>query len=191
MSSKQGSNAGVIRTKKALKHAFLSLLAEKELKAITITEVVARAEYTRGTFYNHYHYLEDLLEEIIEETIQGFIHAFREPYEGKKEHYSLQQLSHSTVPIFRYIGEHAETFALLFQMPGFQSRLSDAIRTIYDRDYELLFAKVPSHINREIFMNQSVYIIIGLISYWIQSQYKYSAKYMTEQMLEIAKLYIT
>lgn len=43
--------------------------------------------------------------------------------------------------------------------------------------------------NREILNKQHVHTFIGLIAYWIQSDYKYSAKYMTEQMMEIAKLY--
>ncbi|QKS46155.1 TetR/AcrR family transcriptional regulator [Paenibacillus cellulosilyticus] len=172
-----------------MKTALVSLLNEKELREITIKDIVSRAEYTRGAFYAHYQYKEELLDELIKETIDGFITAFKEPYEGKREHYHIRNLTHSAVQIFPYIHLNAEAFSLLFKGKnfGFQEKLGEAIREIFEYEFDLLFPQIPSHINREIFINQSVFTILGLISYWIQSNFMYSAQYMTEQMLEIAK----
>lgn len=188
--SEKTSNSSVIRTKKALKSALVSLLNEKDFREITIKEIVSRAQYARGTFYAHYQYKEDLLDELIQETIEGFTAAFTEPYEGKRDHYDIRHLTYSAVKIFPYIQDNADTFRLLFNRSniGFQEKLGEAIRTIYEREFDFLFPQIPSHINREIFTNQSVFTILGLISYWIRSNFMYSAQYMTEQMLEIARL---
>ncbi|MBD3918347.1 TetR/AcrR family transcriptional regulator [Paenibacillus sp. PR3] len=187
--SNKNPNSSVIRTKKAIKTALISLLNEKDIREITIKEIVARAEYTRGAFYAHYQFKEELLDELIQETIEGFLAAFRAPYEGKREEYNIHNLTHSTVVIFQYIQENAAAFSLLFKGTsfGFQEKLGVAIKVIYEDEFELLFPQIPSHINRAIFINQSVYTILGLIRYWIQSNFMYSAQYMTEQMLEIAK----
>lgn len=183
-------NHGVVRTKKALKSALVSLMKEKSLREITIKEIVAQADYTRGTFYSHYKYKEDLLDEVIEETIHGFIAAFKEPYEGKRHTFEFDKLTHSTVTIFQYISDHSEAFYLFFNKEniGFQEKLSEAIKELFEQEYDFLFTNIPKHINREIYVNQSVFEMLGLISYWVRSNYKYSTQYMTDQMLEIAKL---
>ncbi|WP_168735589.1 TetR/AcrR family transcriptional regulator [Cohnella fermenti] len=183
-------NNGVIRTRKALKNALVELLREKELREITISEIVSRAGYSRATFYAHYQYKEDLLDELVEEVIGGFLSAFKEPYENDRKRYDLGQLTPSTVRIFQYIGENESAFALLLKRDnlGFQEKLLEAIRTIFTQEYDLLFPRVPAHIDREIYINQNVYSILGLIAYWVNSGFRYSAKYMTDQMLEIARL---
>ncbi|MCM3782260.1 TetR/AcrR family transcriptional regulator [Neobacillus mesonae] len=183
-------NNGVIRTKKALKNSLVSLLNEKELREITIKEIVSNAGYTRGTYYAHYQYKEDLLDEIIKDTIDGFILAFKEPYDGKREQYDIRSLSYPAVKIFHFVSENSDAFSLFYKREnmGFQEKLTEAIRDLYNQEFDFLFPEVPKYINREIVINQSVYSVLGLISYWIKSDYMYSAQYMTEQMLEIAKL---
>lgn len=183
-------NNGVIRTKKALKLALISLLNDKQLREITIKEIVSTAGYTRGTFYAHYQYKEDLLDEIIIDTIDGFVLAFKEPYEGKREQYDIRFLTYSTVKIFNYVSENNEAFSLFYKREnmGFQEKLMEAISIIYNEEFDFLFPGVPDHINREIVINQNAFTLLGLLSYWIKSNYKYSAQYMTEQTLEIARL---
>ena len=187
---RRGMNNGVIRTKKALKSALIDLLKEKEFREITISEIASRAEYSRATFYAHYQYKEDLLDDLVQEVIEGFLSAFKEPYENNRESYDLGQLTPSAIKIFQYIGENEDAFSLLLKGSnlGFQEKLSEAIRSIFTQEYKFLFPRMPAHIDREIYINQNVYTMLGLISYWVNSDYRYSAKYMTDQMLEIAKL---
>lgn len=183
-------NQGVIRTKKALKEALIALLNEKALREITITEVVTRAGYTRGTFYKHYQYKEDLLDEILQETVDGFKQAFEEPYERRRDLHDMRRLSDSSLRIFQYISEHSAAFSLFLKEKalGFQEKLGETLQEVFRHDYELLFPKIPSHINREILINQNVFALMGVITYWVQTGYRCSDKYMTEQVLEIARL---
>jgi Transcriptional regulator len=183
-------NNGVIRTKKALKSALIDLLKEKEFREITISEIASRAEYSRATFYAHYQYKEDLLDDLVQEVIEGFLSAFKEPYENNRESYDLGQLTPSAIKIFQYIGENEDAFSLLLKGSnlGFQEKLSEAIRSIFTQEYKFLFPRMPAHIDQEIYINQNVYTMLGLISYWVNLDYRYSAKYMTDQMLAIAKL---
>ena len=51
----------VVKTRKAIRGAFLGLLTEKDYAAITVQDILDRALINRKTFYNHYHDKRDLL----------------------------------------------------------------------------------------------------------------------------------
>lgn len=69
-SSNQKLNRRVEFTKNALQEAFLSLVAEKPLQRITVTDVCARADINRSTFYLHYKDIRSLIEEIEDEILK-------------------------------------------------------------------------------------------------------------------------
>ncbi len=54
----------VVRTKKALKAALFRILEEKDISAITISELTTKANVNRRTFYTHYRNITDILTEI-------------------------------------------------------------------------------------------------------------------------------
>ena len=59
-----GADARVRYTQKVIHDAFLSLLREKNIRQITVTELCQMAEINRATFYKHYRDIFDLLEQI-------------------------------------------------------------------------------------------------------------------------------
>lgn len=61
-----GTDARVRYTKKVIRDAFLSLLREKNVRQITVTELCRLADINRATFYKHYRDAFDLLEQIEE-----------------------------------------------------------------------------------------------------------------------------
>lgn len=60
-------------TRKAIKEAFLSLLAETELAKITVTDICKLADINRGTFYQHYHDPADLFQQIEQEFVDQML----------------------------------------------------------------------------------------------------------------------
>lgn len=72
-----GTDARVRYTKMVIRDAFFSLLKEKNVKQITVTELCAIAEINRATFYKHYRDTYDLLEQIE----QGMLAHLRETAE--------------------------------------------------------------------------------------------------------------
>ncbi|MEU4626312.1 TetR/AcrR family transcriptional regulator [Actinoplanes sp. NPDC023801] len=51
----------VRRTRAALRHALLDLMAERGYNAVTVQDIIDRADVGRSTFYNHYTDKDDLL----------------------------------------------------------------------------------------------------------------------------------
>lgn len=70
----QGLNSSSIKTKKLIKKTFAELMNEKKsLNKLTVSELVKRADITRGTFYTHYDDIYEVAEEYQLETIELLI----------------------------------------------------------------------------------------------------------------------
>ena len=60
----------IIKSKKAIKDAFLQLIKEKSYGNITITDIANKAMINRKTFYMHYETKENLYNEITDELLE-------------------------------------------------------------------------------------------------------------------------
>ncbi|MDD4849917.1 MAG: TetR/AcrR family transcriptional regulator [Gemmiger sp.] len=70
----------VIKTRRAIKSAFLQLIQKKNLDKITVTELAKAAEINKGTFYLHYSDVYALYAELLQEQV-GRIAAHSNNYE--------------------------------------------------------------------------------------------------------------
>ena len=68
----------IIKSKKAIREAFLELLNEHELKDITIKDISERAQIDRKTFYNYYPSIFILLNEFENELVNNLDALFDE-----------------------------------------------------------------------------------------------------------------
>lgn len=73
MKKVKNSNNSSVKTEKLIRDAFLDLLGEKkEIGKITVSELTARANISRATFYSHYDDIYALAEEFEKELIDNF-----------------------------------------------------------------------------------------------------------------------
>ncbi len=98
------------RTRQALSEALVELIQEKDYGAITVSDIIARANVGRSTFYAHYQDKDDLLldqmDRVIEFLSQGPAQAQEFPYFP-----SLGFLQHVG-------GDHYELYKSLVWGPG-------------------------------------------------------------------------
>lgn len=96
------------RTHEKIKAAFAELLAEKKaLNRITVADLAARAEVTRGTFYAHY----DNIFEVAEELENDFISILDSSAEKIT---SVEDYPIYLHQIFEFLAEHEELYRQLF-----------------------------------------------------------------------------
>lgn len=69
MEEKTKNDRRVIRTKNALREAFIEIVKEKNYENVTVEDITSRANVGRTTFYLHYQDKEDLLLEELEEQL--------------------------------------------------------------------------------------------------------------------------
>lgn len=68
----------VFRTKRAIRNAFVNLLAEKDFGAITIKEIADLADVNRKTIYNYYKGVYDILEEVENDLLETLSRVFKD-----------------------------------------------------------------------------------------------------------------
>lgn len=100
-------NVSSIRTNGAIKDAFAMLLKEKkELRNISVTELVKYAGITRSSFYTHYDSVYDLAEDIQDETLDFFL-------EGTDEIKNLNDLNNYFDKVSEHLKENEEFYSML------------------------------------------------------------------------------
>lgn len=72
----------VVRTRKAIRKAFMRLIQETDYQKITITAIAREADIDRKTFYLHYRSVEDLTDEIIQDEADRIAKACVESLSG-------------------------------------------------------------------------------------------------------------
>ncbi len=73
----------ILKTKKAIYEALVELMQKKKISSITITELAAKANINRKTFYTYYSSVNDVLDEGISELISSLkdlMYAMAEDY---------------------------------------------------------------------------------------------------------------
>jgi len=60
----------VVRTKEAIRAAFIELLDEKGFNSITVKDITTRAHVNRSTFYMHYEDKYDLMEQLQRDVLE-------------------------------------------------------------------------------------------------------------------------
>lgn len=105
----------VTRSKNAIKKALITLLAEnKDYLSITVTDLVKEADVNRGTFYNHYSGINDVVNEIELDMMEKLSKTLKDSKDDKnplnsftndvteylKENDSLYRSLVKTVPTF-------------------------------------------------------------------------------------------
>lgn len=69
--TRHDSDKRVIRTKKAIKAALFKIMEDKDISAITISELSRLACVNRRTFYMHYRNITDILDEIESDLVES------------------------------------------------------------------------------------------------------------------------
>ncbi len=88
-------------TKLMLKNALLSLMEEKKLTSISITELCKKATINRNTFYSHFDSITDLYNEIEEQLIQEIHTTLIKPYTRKERLYEICKTLKNHISFFK------------------------------------------------------------------------------------------
>ncbi|HWO76583.1 MAG TPA: TetR/AcrR family transcriptional regulator [Bacillus sp. (in: firmicutes)] len=182
-----GIDRRIVKSKMAIREALISLMQQKDLKDITVKDIVQKADLNRGTFYKHYQYKEDILSEIMDDVIADLIASYREPYKDIDQ-FNVSELTSSAIKIFDHVSKYANIYSLMIHsnaLPGYEDRICQVLKELFLQDFSDYIANAK--INKELHASYQAYAILGLIIEWVNGGFKYSPIYMAEQLLEIVK----
>ena len=110
------TNARNNETRMALVRAFFSLLAEKPIDKVTVTDITLRCGVNRNTFYYHYRDVYDLYEGIVGLFARQLESVFSsERFDAKDAIGSIAKLAHAK----RTVVYHMEEYRLIPELTAF------------------------------------------------------------------------
>ena len=163
------------KTRSTLQDALVALIMEKGYEAITVQDILDRANVGRSTFYEHFFDKDDLL-------LSGFEHL-REDF----EQYLANQDISSDGPwqLSLSMFQHAEKHRLLYQAMAGRQGGNMAVGhiqkylTLYLYDHlKRLLAQRDKQLPAEILTQYLVSAFIGLLTWWLDNESAYTAEQM-------------
>lgn len=173
MSEEQSIDRRITRTRIAIRNAFVSLIEEKGFDGLTISDIAARADINRGTFYLHYRDKYELLERTIDEVVQDFenIVIGTKPL-TTPDFASTDQPLPIIVETFHYIKANERLIRALFSLSG----ANNLIMKIRKEMNKNLIPRLQNGQNEENFLVPKEYLIayimhahLGIIQSWLES----------------------
>ena len=166
----------ITKTRKAIYHAFLHLLNQKDYDIITVQEIIDRADVGRSTFYSHYESKELLLDELCQKL---FHHLFERNDQLSPQDYLAHIFQH-----FKKNQDHV-TSLLLSKNDYFIRQLKKELEhDVYPMVAEKLIQSHPN-IPHSYLKHLVVSHFIETLSWWLKIGKSYSEQEVIQFYLEI------
>ncbi|MFH1634907.1 MAG: TetR/AcrR family transcriptional regulator [Chloroflexota bacterium] len=174
--TEQGQDRRAQRTRQALIHALIELLATRHYDQITIQDIVDQANVGRATFYAHYQNKDDLLKSGFERVLDILA---RQIVSNEKD-----QCSFDTSMLFRHAQGHYELYRTLIWGSGFELLTKEGhaalSKKIEDRFALLLIGRQPPSIPLPILSCSVAGALLILLKWWLENKMPYSPERMDE-----------
>ena len=173
------------RSKAALKETFIDLLYEKPFDQITISEIVRKANYNRGTFYHNFHTKEELFDEVIQDVLEEIVEEIRKPYKIYQK--VNMKLPTEDITLFDYFKKNGKLFKLLLShhiRVDFRFQLANAIEELFIKEYQYELPK-GTQLNPKWLYIYRAHGIAGVIIRWIEEDFRTPPEYMAKQIVEL------
>ena len=169
-----------IKTKKAIREAFLSLLSKKSIFKITVAEVSQGADLGRGTFYLHYKDIFDLYDHIENELFS----EIEQLIERSCSDNSPENLLNFSNTITQYIMNNRSTFLLLIKP-------ENGGRNLYrlkDCFYKTIMGDNPHACSATVNVVECMFAVsgvIGVLEEWLFGKLDLPQKQIAQSLSEI------
>ena len=178
----------VIRTRRLLREALVSLIAEKGFDALTVQDITDRAALNRATFYLHYRDKQDLLVQSLHDAIDELMSDI-----GASTDERGQLVFDSTLrPIratFQHVAERAQFYRVMMSAEGVPAFIAGVRDYMSEITLKWLTALQPdaqqSAVPLEIVAHSLSWSLLGIVLWWLEHDMPYSPDYMAEQFRQL------
>lgn len=155
----------VVRTRRLLINALTELIVDEGFEAVTIREIVRKAEVNRSTFYLHFRDKQDILTHMRDDILNGMIESLKHPlyiYESAISDYKISNKPiKSHITMFEHVQKHSALYLKLLTEKEFRERVTQVIKA------EVLLFR--DSVWEATFMANGA---VGVILYWLESGMK-------------------
>ena len=158
------------RTRHLLSAAFVELLREKGYSAITVSDIIERANVGRSTFYSHYRDKDDL-----------FVHELDRVIELLNERTPNQEdlPFFPSLGLFKHVGHEYELYKALLWTPGIDLLIKHLQTSLSQRiEQNLQKKRRDFSVPPPILANFIAGSFLTLLKWWLENKMIYSAEEM-------------
>lgn len=172
------------KSKKAFAEALSLLLQQIDFEKLTISDIIEKSGYSRGTFYRYYNDKHDFLQKVLahEANIYAVIihHILRSSSTDEKQSYLKEYLS--------YVHKNRTLYHAI---------LNDLIPSCTQHqfiklamDYCKLYIELPAkqnkkEINQDFCYFAIAYTLFGWVAFWDHNDYSYTPAYISKQLTNL------
>ena len=170
-------------TKKVIKETFISLLEEKDLKKITVSELCNNADINRATFYRYYLDIYDLYDKIQDEFVSEIKQII---VDNHNKNISIGILVKS---ILETLLREKNLSKIIFNKKNNLLFMDDIIDLSYNYGRETWLENNPSLKEKDIeyasvfFFNAA----LGVINYWIENDFDGDPELIGQMIEQLTK----
>jgi len=135
----------VQKTRKLLQEALIELVAQQGYEAVTIREILDKANVGRSTFYAHFHDKDQLLHSILE-SLQELFEEHNQRLLKAPAH--MESAGSLTFSLFQFVGQHHRFFKAMLEKRGY----GIFTKPIYDYVFAHVRAMLTKPIPAEAFV---------------------------------------
>lgn len=172
------------RTHKALKHAALDLVLEKGYDAVTIQDIVDRADYGRGTFYIHF----DDKESIVWEIIMDGLNEANQQGERRYQEGGYPPGYLGYLITFEHAQKNSDLYRLMMGSQG-SSLLSHQVAQVLAGQIEQSIRAgeyMPKpDIPAEVMAQTIVGALVRLVFWWLEAPNDFAPRQMADMLWQI------
>lgn len=127
----------IVKTRKAIKEAFISLVEENGFENVKIKDITERALINRNTFYLHYYSKENLISAIIEDEINSQIPEFTKLSESLANR-PFKHLEEIIEKLLELLNEKIEFYRILLTDPALSGYINYSTKELSKKIVEKL-----------------------------------------------------
>ena len=161
------------KTRKGIKAALVTYLAQKELSRITVREISETADINRATFYAHYLDVYDLYEKVEKETIVAFALLLLDAGE--------QPTAEFFKKIIEYISQNKSIFKMVFSpntTGQLRTELCGIIKGVFQQKQMEKEGSKLSETELNYMCSYRAQGCVAIISDWVTSNFKESEDFI-------------
>lgn len=171
-----------LRTYHLVSTAMMELLSEKSYDAITVQDILDRANIGRSTFYAHYYDKEDVLASITKQMLDLFSQRMQQAEAGPELLPGLE--------LFRHAKQMHQQFQVLLKGQSEEVLLKTA-QALLSKNIEqnlasALSEKCSPSVPLEIVSQYLAGAFLNLLKWWLESEMPYSPERMDEMFQQLA-----
>ncbi|MDX2139499.1 MAG: TetR/AcrR family transcriptional regulator [Chloroflexota bacterium] len=174
------------RTRTALRKALMELIIEKSFDAITLQDIVDRADISRATFYLHYKDKEDLLfksmKDIYDE-LASKLHGIHNQDEVQKAVATGNHDYFCDPTDFQHVADHADFYRVVLSEQGVASFVVQVrkylAQVMYTDFCGLIEAGSESRLPADFVAHTLAGAQVGAISWWLEHGKEYTPEQMS------------